>query len=89
MICNPGSDEVSPLHKPKKKIAKINVSSAEAKPVPVLILPKKEPDNKAFQADMIKFDASGTELTPPVKKTCKIAKTSTKVKGLSHRRTIQ
>lgn len=83
------SDEVSPLHKPKKKIAKTNASSAKAKPVPVLILPKKKPDNKAFQADIIKFDASDTEFTPPVKKTRKIVKTSTKVKGnLSENDTI-
>lgn len=75
------SDEVSPLHKPKE-IAKINASSAKAKPVPVLILPKKKkPDNKAFQADINEFGASDTELTPPVKKTCKMAKTSTKAKG--------
>ena len=78
------SDEVSPLHKPRKKIAKTNASSAKAKPIPVLILPKKKkPDNKAFQADIIKFDASDTKLTPPVKGTRGIAKTSTKVKGNS------
>lgn len=78
------SDEVSPLYKPKKKIAKTNASSAKAKPVPVFILPKKKKlDNKVFQADIIKFDVSDTELTPPVKKTRKIAKTSTKVNGKS------
>jgi len=48
------SDEVSPLHKPKKKNAKTNASSTKAKPVPVFILPKKKKsDNKAFQADII------------------------------------
>ncbi|OCL00812.1 uncharacterized protein K441DRAFT_691749 [Cenococcum geophilum 1.58] len=78
------SDGVSPLHKPKKKIAKTNASSTKAKPVPVFILPKKKkPDNKAFEADIIKLDASNIELMPPVKKTRKIAKTSTKVKGKS------
>lgn len=77
------SDEVSPLHEPKK-IAKINASSVKAKPVPVFILPKKKkPDNKAFQAGIIKFDASDIELMPPVKKTRKIAITSTGVKGKS------
>ena len=77
------SDELSPLHKPKKKITKTNASSAKAKPVPVIVLPEKKPDNKAFQVDVIKFDASDTELTLPAKKTRKIVKTSTMVKGKS------